>query len=148
MGFRFTALNTTYVPDVMLPMDDGTLKNNRELPSTQRISVELKLADGEQRSIYSATYSVFDKESSQLQHHDKINVYGVIEKHVEKVFGLENYGIITGIDLAKGMRTNKEFSDIAVKCYNVIIGIMPADYDESSYKDTVPVDEETKLVKE
>jgi len=145
MKIRLTSLEQTYVPDISFEdAETGKTVRNRELPAPEQISVLLKLANADQKVSYQSGYTTFNKSTKEARVITPPNMARVVEKHVVLVKGLESAGITTGMSLIAKHKEFEEISEIALECYNVIMGAWPVDYEKGESDEP----EEEKLSKE
>jgi len=90
----------TYIPDFKFETEEGEIVNNRELDPEDQIKIELTLADLEERSNYISVHTSIDAENNTVNGSD-FRYKTCIKKHVKKVLGMEEVGIITADDLLK-----------------------------------------------
>lgn len=123
MKIRSVSLNVTHIPDITVTDFSGIEHKNVELPESDQITVELKMASGTEMIEYQKGYSVIGKDGSQ-KHYSQMNIEYVVAKHVLKIAGLEHEtgDIDTGAKLNAGAKSDDLLSVIQLDLFNVIMG--------------------------
>lgn len=123
MKIRSVSLNRLHIPDIAFTDFDGVEHRNAELPESDQIRVELKMASGTEMIEYQKGYSVLDR-NGQQKFFNQMNINHVVSRHVLKIHNLEHEtGIIdTAAKLVAGAAQDDLLSVLLLDCFNVIMG--------------------------
>jgi len=123
MKIRSVSLNRTHIPVISFTDFDGVEHKNADLPESEQIRVEIKMASGTEMIEYQKGYSTVDK-FGQQKFYNSMNINNVILKHVLKIHNLDHEtGIIdTAEKLISGAKKDDILSVILLDCFNVIMG--------------------------
>lgn len=125
MAFKLTTMGRTFVPSVMWVQEDDTKVNNRDLGPSEQVTVELELADSEERADFSQAH-YGDGDVKLVPKHRR-----AVKKKVKSIKGLEDFKITDGRTLINH-KPCKEFDQIIEECYNKIMGTHDDDLKKGS----------------
>lgn len=111
---------TLVVPDIELPLEDGTTVKNVD-QITDQITAKIKYATIAEKMRYVHEYTVRTSEGEVKR--TNIDIVACIKEKVIDIFGLEEYGIKTGKDLAAYEPPNKVLNELMFWLFNKANGI-------------------------
>jgi hypothetical protein len=122
MKIRSVSLKKTHVPDITFYDFDGNECRNAELPESDQIRVDLRVASGSELVEYQKGYTVVSDKTQK--HYSSINIELIVAKHVSAIHGLDHEtGLIdTANKLISGAKNDDILGTILLDCFNVIMG--------------------------
>jgi hypothetical protein len=97
MKLKLTSVNI-YIPDIMVQTDSGEVINNQDNDANDQIKATITMASIQEKARYINLNSFVNSKSKDADIKSVVSYdyNACIKKHVEKIEGLEDFGIIDG----------------------------------------------------